>query len=704
MPASLPTASQPTTTVYTKTAWADAWVEQPLLGAIQLSMQAAPAHPSAVLWYRYGKGLLQEIGSRPADSTPATIARGGYLGKYVKISVSGLGDWYGVITDNSDTRKGELPTAVPSGVEQYTAFGLTWFLDQVPILKSKVKYSGGTQTIDRVIPFNGGTDGSNRPNRVTWKNYDSTSKCFTDRSQTTTPLAWKAKHAVEYILDNFAPVNAAGSVLIPFGLHASALTFLDYEIGRIEYAGKTPWQVLNQLIDRTRTLGWHVILDSGTLKVKVWSQTPSIITLPSGSSIPANPDLTDYDFDAAVNIQNAVVGTTLMAYYDQIIVLGERAGSVFSIRPQTNFEKDWTTADVTKYNAGASGKSGYSSLADSDKEAANQDVRASDPLARVFSWWKPNASWNGRSATDPVSGTAPYVFPTIDADGETDTAVPAHVQRAALRVQTYMPLRQGVDYTKPITPDRENDDTAETDFLPPMLLLQVAPIRSTPDAGWVHCERLNQSIDAGSTKRGYEYSVDLAVREDAPGVILRTAGAPQHFIAKELFVSQGEFEDIPTAQGINHDKWIATVYMQQDNYCRAQYPLQDDLPSLDLVRQLVIRVGGAFLDYIVPGTIVSVDAGELKKTSLGGWLRDDRDKLRDIARLAFAWYGQERRILNLSFRGITTGFEIGHLIETIGSGANLQTINTCITCVSYDLQAGTTQLHTQFGELDFTTK
>ena len=704
MPISLPSASEPVTTCYTKTAWADAWTEQPLLQAVSITDQVAPGHSSAMLRYRYGKAILPAIGSRAEDSTLTTIGRGGLISKYVKIVVSGLGTWWGVIIDLTDSRAGALGGTVPSGTEQYTAFGLTWFLDQIPILKTHCRSASSTIIIDRCIPFNGGTDGQRRSNRVAWKNYDSTNKVFTDRTRTAAPAAWKAANAIEYVIDKFAPRDSSDAILIPFALDASALTFLDYEIGMIDYEGMTPWALINRLIDRKRGLGCHGIIDSSTVKLVVWSQNVATITLPSGSSIPANPNTMTYDFDSAVNVSQVSVSSTAVSKYDQVIVRGERAGSVFSVRPETNMEKDWTTADKQKYDQGASLKTGYSALSDADKMAANNDARASDPLARVYSWWKPKAAWDGRSATDPVSGTAPYAFPKIDADGAADVATAAVIQRAGLRVETFIPLRQGVDYsTAPITRDTDTDDDAETEFLAPILLLKTGVIRtSTADAGWVHCERLNQSVSSNSTKRPYDYSVDLSVREDAPGLIFRTVGQPQHYLALDLFVPALAGETL-TTDALNSANWLATIYMLQDQWCRAQWPLTASLPALDLIRPLTLQVAGAHLDYVVPGTIVAVDAGELKKTALGGYVRDDREKLKDIARLAFAWHGQTRRILSLSFKGITSGFSLGHLITTIGTGGLAETVNTCVTSITYDLLGGTTQLSTSFGELDFTS-
>ena len=707
MTAALPSAAQPVTTVYTKTTWAGSWTEQPLLMAVSLTDQAAPAHPSAVLRYRYGKTIQPAIGSRGADSTPATIARGGFIGNYVKIHVTGLGIWYGVIVDNTDSRGGLLNAATISGIETYTAFGLTWFLDQCkPITQSLVKYSGGTLLIDRTIPFNGGTDGRRGSARIAWKNYDATNKCFTDRGQSVVPTAWTAANAIEYVIANFAPKDASDAVLIPFALHASALTFLDYKVPMLQYDGSSPWQLINRLVDRRRCLGLTAVISGSTVELKVFSQNAAPITLPgNGGTIPANPDTMTYDFDNAVNIKDAQVSTTLLTRYDQVVVRGEQAGSVFSVRPQTNFEPNWSNLLQTKYNDGAKYESGYALLTDADKEAANEDRRAADDLARVYSWWKPKSTWTGRSDTDPSTGSAPYAFPSIDADGVVDLATPANVQRAGLRIMTYIPLQQGIDYSSgPITPEIADADDVEADYIPPMLFLQTPVIRtSTTDGGWLHCERLNQSVASASSKRPYTYSVDLAVRDDYPGLILRTVGKPQHYICQDKYVSNGSFEDIATGEGINHDKWLATIYMCQDQYCRAQWPLDASLPTLDLVRQLHLHVPEAYLDYLVPGTIVGVKAGELQKTALGGYLRDDRKRLQDIARMAFAWYGTTRRILHLSFRGITTGFSVGHLITSIGTGGFSETVNTAITSITYDLQSGTTSLHTQFGELDFTS-
>lgn len=699
MTASLPIAYESRPVVYTKTTWAGEWTEQPLMQALNVAVQAAPGHSSATLTWKYGQTMQPEIGSRNADKYLTPIPRGGFLGNYVRIEFLNQ-VWWGVIQDVEDDNHGLVDGKIPKGLETYTAFGLTWFLDNgKPITQTLVKYSGGTHTIERAIPFNGGTDGSQAPrkNAVAWKNYDSTAKCFTDRGVTAAPAAWTAAAAIGYILDNFFPRNAAGDELVPFVLADDADSFLNYELPLVDYDGLTPWQLITRLVDHKRGLLLLTKVVDDEVQLVVRSQNQTAITLPSGGTIPANPDLMSYNFDNAVNIKSAKVTSTLVRKYDQVICLGERAGSVFTVKPGENFEADWTDAQKTAYNAGASALTGYSSLSTEDKAAANADRRAADDLDRVYSWWRCALSWNGRAASD---GT-PFAFPEIDSDGNVATLFGAKVQRGGLRVQDFLPLRTGVDYSTSITPDTDGTDDADADYLAPILLLKATAIRSSGDAGWVHGERLNAGYDSESDKRQYQFSVDLQTREDSFGLIFKTQGAPQHFLCRDLFTAVDSSDSVPTAESLTSTDWLATIYVQQDQFCRAQYPKQADLPALDLIRPLVLRFDRAFLDYVVPGTILGVKAGELQKTTAGGYVRDDRKRLEDMARLAYAWHGQTRRILSLSFKGITSGFEVGHLITTIGSGSNVREINTAITSVQYDLAGGSMSVQTQFAEMDF---
>lgn len=706
MTISLPSATQPAHLCYTRQAWAGTWIERPLLECLFIAENAAPSHGSARFSYRYGIGMLPAIGSSSEDSALTTKTRPDLKGHYVRVDVTGFGSWWGIITDVDDSAHGLIST-VPSGVQNLTAMSLTWLLEHAPaVTQSKCKTAGGNVTINRAIPFNGGTgNGESRGSRVTWKNYDPASELFCSQFDSENLQAWKASSAIRYLLENFSPKNASDAVLIQFVLSPLSLQYLDYELPQVDYHGSNLWQILGRLIDRRRGLVWYASVNSGSNQVviNVVSQNASPLML-DDSIVPANSNQQAYNFETAVNVKSANVATTLHSYYDQIVVEGERVGSVFTVRPQTNFEPDWTEAEQTEYDSGASSQTGFSALSNGDKEASNMDARAVDKLSAVYSWWRLKRDWNGRGDTGPDSAEVGFVFPVYNDDGTIDSSKAADVFMAGLRIETYVPLRAGTDYeTVAITAETGESDSREADYLAPIVFFQADPIvaADTDDAGWVHAERLNQSADAGSSKRQYQYSIDVSVREDACGFVFRTVGAPQHFIASDLFTSQGSYEDVPSAEGIESDQWAATVYVLADDYCSGVWPPKATLANLDLVRQLRLKVQGAHLDYVVPGTVVGVKYGALKITEDGGHVRDDRKRLRDLAKLAFAWYGVKRRTLNLSFDGMVSGFSIGTLITTIGSGATLETINTVVTSVSYDLKRGATQLHTQFGEMDF---
>ena len=107
------------------------------------------------------------------------------------------------------------------------------------------------------------------------------------------------------------------------------------------------------------------------------------------------------------------------------------------------------------------------------------------------------------------------------------------------------------------------------------------------------------------------------------------------------------------------------------------------------------------MDYVCPGTVVGVKDGILQ-TSNGGFVRDDRAYMKDLAYLAYQWYGVVRRAFSLTYHQLSTLFVPGMLITQIGSGATLESVRSVITKVGYDFRQGTTSIHTQYAELDVT--
>lgn len=698
-------ATQPAHLCYIRAAWADPWVEVPLLQCHQIHSVLAPSHSSARLSFRYGWAQLPAIGSRPADLSIAVVPRPDYLGYYVRVNVAGLGSWYGILQDQEDQQDGVLD-GVATGIMSYSAFGVTRVLEVAePITQAEIKTSGGTDRINWAVPFNGGSDGRRSRNRVAVGNYESTAKCFTDKTVTASPALWRARDAVEYLFAEFAPRDGSGTAQLTFIVGSASLDVLDYDLPMIPVHGKTIWQLLNLIVDRRRGLvWWFVVNGSEELELVVDSSATSAISLPSGGGITANRNQLPLDFSTAVNIRSASLATSALQQYDQVIAEGERIGVVFTVSPDVTTGQmipDWSTAEEDAYNAAASSDTGYSGLSDTKRGAANADFRARDELARVFSWWRLRLDWDGKGRNE--GGTDQPAIMDVDADGVVDDTTVGPFWLDGLRFESFIPLRPGIDYTGAVTPSTEAADEDQRDYLPPAVWLQLDPVNTesgSVDDGWIHCERLNAAVDAGDTTREYQWSVQVRAREDTPGLILEVTGGQQHFLAEDLYESNGAFEDIPANEGINARDWLATVYVLLQQCVRGVYPVAASVGGGDAARVLRLDVPDARLDYLVDGTVVGVASGELQQTS-GGVLRDDSERVQDVARMAYEWYGQPRRALSLSFRAIAAGLEIGHLITTVQQGGLSQSVNTVISSISYNLDDGTTDLRTAFSEIDF---
>jgi len=98
--------------------------------------------------------------------------------------------------------------------------------------------------------------------------------------------------------------------------------------------------------------------------------------------------------------------------------------------------------------------------------------------------------------------------------------------------------------------------------------------------------------------------------------------------------------------------------------------------------------------------VVEIAENGTRHRSEGGYVRDDRERLQIMARIAHDWYLNNRRTLQVNFAGISGTFDVGRLITTIDIGSTVQEVNTVITRTRLDLERGTTEFETQFIELD----
>jgi len=709
--------SYPVHQVSVRDAWADDWSPVPYLYCNGFTASAAPEIPAAEFEYRFGDGQRAGLDGR-AEYSPAELG-----GKFVKIETTGLPNWYGFITEPSTEREGAIEVAevkkgdgsteaaahrLLTGVEHYTAFGLEYLLDRVPILESKVDDGeGGVKTIGRAIAFNAG-DGFGSRSRPIGGNMTTTLgpdgvTLFASSLTAASSAEWNAGLIVAYLLNYFSPKNSAGEVSVPFQLdYSTAYDSLKWSAPMVAAEGRTVLDILNQLINRKRGLGWNIEIDepANEVKIVVFTFATQDVELPSGQKLKANKNQGSLDIDLDDAVDAFELRRSETDRFDQVVVRGARRGSVLTLSKEDGtIDADWSSDLESNYELGASTSAAYTAAAgDASIEAAlNTDARKRDEVARVFSWFALAQDFSG-DVGDGEAGAFYRAFPTLDSNGD-PTATGSEFWRPGLRFESYLPFLEGHDYSGSKIADGtvadNNPAGSSPEFLEPFVVFEVASNR------WVHSEHMGEAADSGDSDREQTWSANVSTRKDDAGLIVKVVGGHQHYLASADF-DELSGESFETEQFVNWREMIAVVYVLSDDHVEARYPADADVATVDVLRQLVLTVEDAHLDYCPEDTVVAVSHGStLTRTTEAGFVRDDRERLDDIARAAWEWHGSSRVAINVSKRGLSADFIVGHLITTIGGDETEETVNSVITKVEFDLVNDRLEFSTSFANLDF---
>lgn len=202
---------------------------------------------------------------------------------------------------------------------------------------------------------------------------------------------------------------------------------------------------------------------------------------------------------------------------------------------------------------------------------------------------------------------------------------------------------------------------------------------------WQNVETIGRKADLETEDPDeiQDWSCEVSVPPHDRGVRLHVHGAPQEILAKTDFSGTPEDDVIG-----DHDyrDMICTLSVTEDRHATGVYPADNTLdPLADFIRRKFVDAGDNFRqDYLCPATIVDVDKDGALVRSNGGFLRDDTAELVAIARVAWEWYGRDRKVLSLSSEVLTGSLSLGDLIEQIGDdsvpgeGHNLY-INSVVT-------------------------
>lgn len=681
-----------------KSRWADEWTDVDYLYADRVVWAAAPEVGQAQLSYRYGHGM------RPGERLLADIEPTGERFRYyvqIEIETEDLaGDgnnenlfWHGTWEAGGyapdgvlrlKDEEGEIRQVI-SGRQIIVCAGLEMLLENQVITHSRGDSEYRQGYIDRALAFNARGIG----NRTAAK--DPQRNCYLFSNDPAVRSYWSTADVVEYLLAEHGPKDSAnGNALIEVKLAADGRDILaNFDAPVVPCHGFRLRAVLNQLISRQRLIGYHVDADpaaGSTIRVKPFTFTDEVVAneIFPEDPIPANPNV----IRVALN-REASAGVTVnkssLSRFDQVRIQGARSRCCGSISTSDGtLEEGWRSADQVDYRLAASEDAGYPAAGEVEaRQKINAVVRSSPKFADVYARFRIPWDWD-LQVGDGEGGDKHPINPVVR-EGQ---VVAAPLYRPGLALLATLPLLEGKDYSDDNIANGTVTDNGENSIRE-MPVLVVFP---QPDDATVYqrieqfgtLANLESSIDADANNR---WSATVEVRPGEDAFYLRVSGQPQHVIAASHFTPLADDADLPQVDFLD---MIATIAIEADDYCEGVYPPQP--ADSDAARILFLQAGDGYRnDYVAPGTVVGIDGetGELIRTT-GGLIRDDSPILRAVAKLAYQWYGRNRRSLNWSVGRVTSAVRIGDFVRSLvlieqPEGGFDQLIQSVVTQITLDL-------------------
>lgn len=688
--------------VYTKLNWSDAtWTEQTNLFADYAVFSCAPDISKAQLHWRYGRVMGY------GETSYTNREKKELLDYYVKIEIDRPNDesdfpqaaleWYGIVVSDSrelDGRRIVDGVRVGAGTQAITCLGLEYLLTRKTIDTSLVEDgSGGFKTIKRAIAFNLGAGHDN--SSVFWPNAGGegpkVGNVFDDRLDGSS--TWTSYMILRYLLDYQTPTSENGDLVLDWKLDDTGnAEHLKWHKPMLRVHGHTLYDVLNMLIDRRRLSSWKVTVSGGNPQIKVFTFNSEDVDLPDGKIILANEDQYDWNFDTTELVRQPTLTRDATSEFAKVTARGERRGYCFTLNSsQLTLEGDWSAALQTEYNAGASAAATYAAADTWGKQSLNQVARNRERLKRVYRYFRIPPTWDGKV------NLVTTLFENFD-----DPFRPESFWVPGMRFESFIPLKTDIDYGDTIVAEDLSATTGDTlakskkEFRRPFVVINTGT-RYEP----VDQLSKGDSTDEVATN-GRNWSCSIRMADDAPSIVLDVSGPPQHVIALDEFtaVDSSDTDDWPAE--LRWQTIYATIFMQGDQYAEQTWPDVAFPTTDDVQKVLIIDVPNMRLDYVAPSTVVALNTdGSLKQTANGGYIHDDREKLKEIARVAYEWYSTPRQSFDASEHTYDV-FLVGDLIHKIGTGTTEETVNSVVTQLAIDLRRGVASYKTAFGELDFT--
>jgi len=690
------------------------WVTVPHLYCDKLKV-ACNAYDEAELSYQIGDDLIQPGTSVAGDYVPLTLR-----GYFVRITFSVVPSnvvWVGYVLTDDVIREGVKNSGgvntMQGRAQLFKAVGLAWFLDRKQITQAVVRNTGATPdtvTIERPLTFNGGLTADIDPSSAIRGNRSQavgTSNVyeFTD-SFDGAPL-WTARQIVDHCLYYYTLRNSLGTMMPKFFLEVASQVFLDGFTPTIRSEGLTVFQVLNKICTPQRGLVWWVStenvfgLEQGVIYVQ--SIATAAVTLPSTGTLPANTNQQTLDFDADWDVSGVKYSQVGYRDYHQVVVRGARMTTTCTLGLEDHtLIEDWSqstdpavSGTEKKYKEAAKGDADYAGLDTEKKKKRNDAFRKNDALHRVYGCFRVPSTWDGKTG-DGSGSTRDHALPILSDTGSITGGLAKNIQ--GFKMLNTLRIKRGWDYSNPLDPKSNTPSGSVPELAPPFAFLKVA---TSPDL-WQYVDKCNRAdwATGSPVSPNIKTTYHLFMQHAVPGIRVQANGGMQHALAKWAWAQPPTPEPTEADPELDYRYLRATVCLEADKFCEGVYP-DAGFPANTPLQVLTIDAGEHYrLDFIAKNTVVGINSGALVKASDAARLRDDRVYLRDLAKLAYQWYQENRYTLSVAFRNVHNYFALGMMITTIGSLATQQNVNTVVSSITYDMIHGTTVFETEDQTLD----
>lgn len=654
--------------VETSSTWGSGWARRPYLFPLADARGIAPSIGTARFRFNYGN-IKPEDAFAFAQRNALDLL--GHYIRIVQLGASSVPVWHGVLDADSFVPHGGGTSA---GVQELTAFEIAHELRRDAILGCKAENSfGSVADIDWVPVANEKYERGVREvgNRSAAK-HDEAYYFSGDGS------VWTHLDLAEMILRRYTPANGPAFEL---GGQKDVLASLKTTV-RLQ--GRTPWDVLNELIPRSRGMGFEPVVQGTTVILKVFTVLGTAVKI-GEVEVPANANQVNLDLDTSILIDRPVVIRNAAMRFDEIEVRGERAITCFTWGYDDDVaEKDWTGTEETDYKAGSDDPA-YGSMTDAEKAEANDDYRKADRFDAVYVKHRIAQGWDGQVGT---SGKQ-KVFPIFQDTGDYTLEGAAYFFPHGKNFESWIPFYERVVNRANPLDKSDLPSGAEPTFRRPFA------IAYDPDSGKsFYVEKPLESLDIGGAQFSL-YPRGLGVAVEA---------SPRHLYGK------GYFEAAPTPEPTNVDPVVTysrlnfTTALMTDQVVRI-VGRRKGVTASSKLRRKVLHVRDAHFWYCVPNTVMDLDgSGGLLTYNGDGIVRDDRARLREVLAFALAWYGEERRAIEVTIRDtIGAVVPLGAYLKTAVSGGQNLIVGTIVSSIEHEYSQGgfTTTVKTAWAETDW---